>query len=145
LDRSSNRQASRVGIVLHFLEGDEMECMVRLDFPTTNNEAKYEALVAGLDLAKTVGPISVVVYCDSQVVTSQVNGDYEYKFERIEKYLVQVRKWVGDFQAKFVQIPRDENEQADLLAKATSVEHMLISSKVLYFVQLSPLIDGVSV
>ena len=44
--------------------------MVCLDFPTTNNEAKYEALVAGLDLNKVAKAISMVVYCDSQVVTS---------------------------------------------------------------------------
>ena len=39
--------------------------MIRLDFPTTKNEAKYEALVVGLDLAKAVGVISVVIHCDS--------------------------------------------------------------------------------
>ena len=44
--------------------------MVHLDFPTTNNETEYETLVAGLDLAKVVGATSVVVYYDSQVVTS---------------------------------------------------------------------------
>ena len=33
-------------------EGDEIRCMIQLDFPTTNNEAEYEAMVAGLDLAK---------------------------------------------------------------------------------------------
>ena len=61
--------------MIHSLEGDEIECMVRLDFPMTNNEAEYEALVAGLDLAKTAGATSMMVYCDSQVITSQVNGD----------------------------------------------------------------------
>ena len=45
-DRTSNRQAGGVGIVIRSLEGDEIECMVRLDFLTTNNEAEYEALVA---------------------------------------------------------------------------------------------------
>ena len=64
-DESSNRQAGRVGIVLHSLERDEIECMVHLDFLTTNNEAEYEALVVGLDLVKAVGPTSVVVCCDS--------------------------------------------------------------------------------
>ena len=34
-------------------------------------------MVAGLDLAKAAGVASVVIYCDSQVVTNQVNGDYE--------------------------------------------------------------------
>ena len=61
--------------------------MVCLDFPTTNNEAEYEALVARLDLTKVVGATSVVVYCNFQVVTSQVNGNYEYKGERMKKYL----------------------------------------------------------
>ena len=49
--------------------------------------------------------------------------------------------------AKFVQIPKEENEKANCLAKAASAEHMLIPilSKVLSFVQLSPLIDDVDV
>ena len=84
-DGSSTKQASGAGVVFHSPEGDEVECMIRLDFPTINNEAKYEALIAGLDLAKAAGATNVVVYCDSQVVTSQVNGDYECKGERIKK------------------------------------------------------------
>ena len=44
--------------------------MIRLDFPTTDNEAEYKALVAGLDLARAVGAISVVIYCNSQVITN---------------------------------------------------------------------------
>ena len=37
MDRSSNRQADGAGIVLCSPEGDEIECMVRLDFLATNN------------------------------------------------------------------------------------------------------------
>ena len=44
--------------------------MACLDFPMTNNEVEYEALVAELDLAKAARAISMVVYYDSQVVTS---------------------------------------------------------------------------
>ena len=51
------------------LEGEKIECMVRLDFPTTNNEVEYKALMAGLDLAKAAGAATVVIHCDSQVVT----------------------------------------------------------------------------
>ena len=64
-DGSSNRQAEGAGVVLLSPEGDMVECMVRLDFPTTNNEAEYEALVAGLDLAKAAGATNVVIYYDS--------------------------------------------------------------------------------
>ena len=48
--------------------------MIRLDFPTTNNEAEYEALVAGIDLARAAEATSIVIYCDSQVITNQVMG-----------------------------------------------------------------------
>ena len=121
---------------------DTVECMVRLDFPTTNNEPEYKALVEGLDLAKAAGAISVVIYCDSQVVTNQVNGDYKCKGERMKRYLDQVKRRVDDLKAKIIQIPRGENEQADCLAKAASAEHMITYGNVLSFVQLSPLIDS---
>ncbi|XP_075650146.1 uncharacterized protein LOC142620706 [Castanea sativa] len=62
---SSNKHAGGVGVVLHTPEGDKIECMIRLGFTTTNNEAEYEALVAGLDLATAAGAKSVVVYSDS--------------------------------------------------------------------------------
>ena len=142
-DKSSNRQVGGVGVMLLSPERDKIECMVHLNFPTTNNEVEYEALVAGLDLAKAVGAASVVFYCDSQVVTNQVNGDYECRGERIKKYLEQVRSRVDELKAKIIQIPRGENEQADRLAKATSAEHVTALDNVLSFVQLSPLIDSI--
>ena len=74
-----------------------------------------------------------------------MNDDYKCKGERKKKYLEQVRKWMGKFQAKFVQILREENKQADHLAKAILTEHMIIPSNVLSFVQLSSLIDGINV
>ena len=113
-------------MVLYSSEGDMIKCTICLDFPTTNNEAEYEALVIGLDLAKAVGAENLVVYYDSQVVTNQVNGDYECKNERMKKYLEQVKGRVSSLKVKFVKIPREENKCADRLAKATSAEYMLI-------------------
>ena len=141
-DGLSNRQAEGAGVILLSPEGDVVECMICLDFPTTNNEAKYKALVVGLDLAKAAGAISVVIYYDSQVITNQVNGDYECKGERMKRYLDQVKRRVDDLQAKIVQFPRGENEQADRLSKAASAEHMITHGNVLSFVQLSPLINS---
>ena len=102
IEELSNKQAGGTSIVLRSPEGDKIECMVRLNFPTTNNEVEYEALVAGLDLAKATGAANVVIYCDSQVITNQVNGDYGCKGERMKKYLEQVNGRVDDLQAKIV-------------------------------------------
>ena len=112
-----------------------------MDFPTTNNEAKYEALVAGLDLTKIAGAENMIMHCDSQVITSQINGDYECRNERMKKYLEEVKSRISSLEVKFVQIPREENECADRLAKATSAKFMLVSEQVLSFVQVSLLID----
>ena len=101
-DRSSNKQAGGSGVILNSSEGDRIECMICLDFPTTNNEVEYEALIAGLDLARAARAKNLVIYCDSQVVTSQVNGDYECKNERMKKYLEHVKDRVNNLRVKFV-------------------------------------------
>ena len=64
-DGSSNQHARGAGVVIQTPEGDKIECMIRLDFPTTNNEAEYEALVAGLDFTKAAGVENMIMHCDS--------------------------------------------------------------------------------
>ena len=108
--------------------------MIRLNFPTTNNEAEYEALVVGLDLAKATGAENVVVHCDSQVVTSQINGGYKCNNERMKRYLEEVKNQISNLEVKFVQILKRENECADRLVKAASAEFMLVPEQVLSFV-----------
>ncbi|XP_075633857.1 uncharacterized protein LOC142606379 [Castanea sativa] len=101
-DGSSNKQVGGVGVVLHTPKGDKIECMIRLGFTTTNNEAEYEALVAGLDLAIAAGAKSVVVYSDSQIVASQINGSYDCKSERMKMYLEEVKGRTNDLQFKII-------------------------------------------
>ncbi|XP_075659066.1 uncharacterized protein LOC142628925 [Castanea sativa] len=144
-DGSSNKQAGEAGIVLRSLEGDKIECMVRLDFPMTNNEAEYEALVMGLDLAKAARATSVIIHCDSQVITNQINGDYECKGERMKKYLEQENRRVDDLQAKIVQIPRGKNDKPTVLPRPHQQNTWSSSIRYSPFIHLSPLIDVVNV
>ena len=128
-DGSSNRHAEGAGVVIQTPKGDKIECMIRLDFPTTNNEVEYEALVAGLDLTKAADAKNIVVHCDSQVLTSQINGDYKCRNERMKKYLEEVKNQNGS-----LEVRREENEYADRLAKVASTEFMIVSEQVLSFV-----------
>ena len=59
----------------------------------------------------------------------------------MKKYLGQVKSRISSLEVKFVQIPREENECADRLAKAVSAEFMNASKQVLSFVQTSSLIN----
>ena len=44
-DGSSNQHSGGAGVVMRTPEGDKIECMIRLDFPTTNNEADRKSVV----------------------------------------------------------------------------------------------------
>ena len=81
------------------------------------------------------------MHCDSQVVTSQINGGYECKNERMKRYLEEVKNRIGNLEVRFVQIPKGENECADRLAKAALPEFTLVPKQVLSFVQISSFID----
>ena len=59
----------------------------------------------------------------------------------MKKYLEEVKNRIGSLEVRFLQIPKEENECADRLAKAASVEFMIASEQVLSFVQISSLID----
>ena len=55
-------------------EADKLKYKVRLHYQTTNNEAEYEALLKGLELAKSLGAESILIQGDSQLVISQVRS-----------------------------------------------------------------------
>ena len=51
-DGSSNESHAGAGVILITLEGHRFHCAIRFDFAASNNEAEYEALLAGLRMAK---------------------------------------------------------------------------------------------
>ena len=121
VDGSSTQHAGGVGVVLQSLEGDKLTYNVRLQYQATNNEVECEALLKGLELAKSIEAESILILGDSQLVMGQVNRTCEAKEERMKKYLEKVLQLVKKFkEANFVQIPREENMEADALAKEAS-------------------------
>ena len=98
-----------------------MKHKVRLQYQITNNDVKYEALLKGMELAKSREAKSILVLGDSQLVMGQVNGTCEAKEERMKKYLNKVVRLVKKFkEADFIQIPREKNMETDTLAKEAS-------------------------
>jgi ribonuclease HI len=123
IDGSSVKGAGGVGVVFKTPEGHLLKHFVRLQYPTTNNEAEYEALLTGLRIAKELGATTLRVQSDSQLIVGQVNGEYEAKEERMAKYLNFVKKIIHVFdEVILVQVPREQNTEADTLAKLASSE-----------------------
>ena len=101
-------------MVLQSPEGDKLKYKIHLQYQATNNEVEYEALLKGLDLAKLVEAKSILVLGDSQLVMGQINKTCEAKEEQMRRYLERVLWLVKKFKkANFVQIPREENMEAD--------------------------------
>ena len=112
---------------------------VRLQYQTTNNEVEYEALLKGLELAKSIEADLILVMGDSQLVIGQVNGICEAKENRKKKYLKKVVRLVKKFKkADFIQILKEENVEADILAKEAFANQVVDELDV---VQYMPSID----
>ena len=87
VDGSSSKQGSGTGICLKSPTREILEQSFRLEFHASNNEAEYEALIAGLRLAHGLKIRNIHAYCDSQLVSSQYSGEYEASDERMDAYL----------------------------------------------------------
>ena len=69
---ASNALGTKAGIVVITPEGIKLEHSFRLGFKASNNEAEYEALLAGLRVILDLGAKEVEVYLDSRLVVNQV-------------------------------------------------------------------------
>ncbi|MCH98000.1 RNA-directed DNA polymerase (Reverse transcriptase), partial [Trifolium medium] len=87
----------------------------------TNNQAEYEAFLAGLRLAKDMEAEEIKIFTDSQLVASQVSGEYQTKDERLTEYLALIREKLAQFKESEVKhVPREHNSRADVLSKLAS-------------------------
>ena len=61
MDGSSTLSAEGIKVVLKSPEGDKLKYAARLQYQTTNNKVEYEALLKGLELAKSLEAESIVI------------------------------------------------------------------------------------
>ncbi|CAL2247008.1 unnamed protein product [Prunus armeniaca] len=94
---------------------------LRFKFHPSNNEAEYEALLAGLRLAKEMSVKQIQIFSDLQLVVHQVNQDFTAKDVSMTAYLQHTRHLLTTFNAYLIgQVPRSENSHADALARIAS-------------------------
>ncbi|XP_021827603.1 uncharacterized protein LOC110768210 [Prunus avium] len=121
VDGASNSQGCGAGLVLISPNATEVEYALRLGFRASNNEAEYEALIAGLRLAKELGAKKIQVRSDSQLVVNQVNEEYQARDDTMIAYVAKTKDLLSQFQTyELSQIPRSKNSRADSLAKLAS-------------------------
>ncbi|GJS73102.1 reverse transcriptase domain-containing protein [Tanacetum coccineum] len=131
-DGSSCIDGSGVGLILTNPEGVEFTYAMRFRFEAINNEADYEALIAGLRIAEQMGVKNLQANVDSRLVANQVNGSYIAKESGMVQYLEKVKTLASNFnEFSIKQVPRSENKKADALSKIASTSFAHLSKQVL--------------
>ena len=121
VDGSATTSMSGAGIILTNPEQMMFEYVLRFAFSASNNEAEYEALIAGLMPAKEMGTRRLNIKSDSQLVVNQVRGGYQAKDTKMASYLEHVDELRKEFlELNFFHVGREENSQADALANLGS-------------------------
>ena len=103
VDGSSNEGRSRDGLILVSPKGHRMHCALRFGFKASNNEVEYEALIAGLNLAKEIKVKSLEIYSDSQLVVCQVTDEYQARGEKMTAYLQKAKDLLSTFSSYTIQ------------------------------------------
>ncbi|XP_064966932.1 uncharacterized protein LOC135613841 [Musa acuminata AAA Group] len=121
MDGSANSKGAGAGLVLLAPNGRSFEHSLRFVFQATNNEAEYEALLAGLRLALEMQVGAIHVLTDSQLVAEHLSDGYKAQDPIMAKYMAQVKHLTTKFSHfTLSNVPRGENERADALAKLVS-------------------------
>ena len=94
---SSTSGISGVGAILLPPEKYIVRYGVRLQFPATNNEAEYVAILTGLRFAKAMGVRNLKLNSDSKLMIGQMNNEYEAKEDRMKRYLAVTSRLISDF------------------------------------------------
>ena len=85
-DGSATTTLNGVGVLLSCENGDTIPLSFKLGFSYSNNAAEYEAYLIGLIIALSIGVKHIRVLGDSNLVVSQVKGDFALREQSLATY-----------------------------------------------------------
>ena len=108
-------------------DGLVLKQTITLGFIESNNEAEYEALLAGLRMAKDLAVKKLAIHFDSHLITNQTTVEYIAKHPRVAQYLEKVRKQLEAFHTyTLTQVLRADNAHVDALpGLGSALDHQL--------------------
>jgi ribonuclease HI len=83
----------------------------------TNNEAEYQALIAGLEAAEKLELSRLRIFLDSELVVKQLQGEYRVRNPRLQPLFDEVASRLQRLSSyAIMHVPRERNQVADRLA-----------------------------
>ncbi|MGE5425615.1 MAG: ribonuclease HI family protein [Bacillota bacterium] len=106
-----------IGAILHDEKGTVLAEISAYLGETTNNQAEYKALIAGLQKANALGADAVECFLDSELAVKQINRVYKVKNRELAPLFLDVCNLLTKFKSyRFCHVPRELNKEADRLA-----------------------------
>ena len=90
VDEAANAQGSDAGLILTSLDGIDTKYALRFGFQASNNEAEYEAVIVGINLAHFMEAYQLEMSSESQLVVKKIEDSYEARGEKMILYLKKV-------------------------------------------------------
>ena len=85
-DSAYSTSGKGFGIVIMSPSSRVFKFAYKLEFDATNNVVEYEALLLGLEMCKGMGIKLLNIKGDSDLIVSQVKGQFACKSERLKRY-----------------------------------------------------------
>ena len=83
----------------------------------TNNEAEYQALIAGLEAAEKLQLSRLRIFVDSELIVKQLHGEYRVRNPRLQPLFDEVASRLQRLSSyAIMHVPRERNQEADRLA-----------------------------
>ncbi|CAN6727421.1 unnamed protein product [Malus baccata var. baccata] len=122
-DGSHTQKAAGAGIVIINPQGVYHYYSFLLDYQeNTNNRAKYEALIIGLEILMDLGASEVEIFGDSELVINQLNGEFKCRHITMAGYYMAATQLLNFWESEISvnHIPRGSNLAANEMAQLAS-------------------------
>ena len=121
-----NQYGNGIWILLITLKGFHMPLAIKLNFEATNNMAKYEACIVGMEAFRELGVKEAKVFGDSTLVIAQTQKLWKVKEEHLKPYQQYLEDLTKTFdKIEHTIIPRTQNQFADALTTLVSMVEIL--------------------
>ena len=124
VDGSSNPKGADAGIVLEGPNDILIKKNFHFAFKKSNNQAEYEAILAGISLAREVGVKRLTCKTDSKLTVGHLNDEFQIKDPILLQYYHLVHAVIQSAfeQVRIEHIPKTDNIRADILSKLASTK-----------------------
>nr|KYP43548.1 Uncharacterized protein Mb2253c family [Cajanus cajan] len=142
IDGSSNSKGGGASIILEGPNKAIVQQSIKFGFKVTNNQAEYEALLAGLRLACDLKAKRLSCNSDSKLMVEQLSGTYQTKDTLLQRYFHAESQRISSFDEFTIHhVPREQNAKADLLSKLASTKRPGQHQTIIHETLNSPSLD----